>query len=141
MEHFREYPVSYFLLATCIFIVCWQLHVYSSKNNTGLPMANPANILFISNQHFVSLRGTPVLEKAHSHNDYEQGQPLLHALSLGFKYIEVDVFKIGNELYVSHFYPLFPDKKRRSGRCTCNRWPPSSSSRAVSFTRKGIPFF
>ena len=39
---------------------------------------------------------------AHSHNDYEHTQPLLDALDCKFKSIEVDVFSIGDSLFVAH---------------------------------------
>ncbi len=48
----------------------------------------------------------------HSHNDYHQKHPLKSALSLGYGSIEVDIYLIGNELYVSHNRPLVPNKKR-----------------------------
>jgi hypothetical protein len=41
---------------------------------------------------------------AHSHNDYVQDFPLHTALSLGFKSVEVDVYQIGKQLYVGHFW-------------------------------------
>jgi hypothetical protein len=52
------------------------------------------------------------LELGHAHNDYEHKRPLLDALSLGFNYIEVDVYLIDGELFVSHLYPLFKDEQR-----------------------------
>lgn len=39
---------------------------------------------------------------AHSHNDYEHYRPLFDALGYKFKSIEVDVFSIGDSLYVAH---------------------------------------
>ncbi|KQT16109.1 alkaline phosphatase [Chryseobacterium sp. Leaf404] len=39
---------------------------------------------------------------AHSHNDYEQKVPFWYALGSGAKSIEVDVFLVNNELFVSH---------------------------------------
>ena len=49
---------------------------------------------------------TPLLTNAHSHNDYEQEKPLFHAIKLGFASIEVDLWLIDEELYVSHNRPL-----------------------------------
>ncbi len=43
--------------------------------------------------------------KGHAHNDYEHQSPLLSALENGFISVEVDVYFIENELYVSHDYP------------------------------------
>lgn len=43
--------------------------------------------------------------KGHAHNDYEHQTPLFSALENGFTSIEVDVYLIENELYVSHDYP------------------------------------
>ncbi|MBI9016448.1 MAG: hypothetical protein JEZ07_04215 [Phycisphaerae bacterium] len=42
------------------------------------------------------------LLNAHSHNDYEQGRPLLDALDYGFCSVEADVFFDGNDLMVAH---------------------------------------
>ncbi|MGQ7871114.1 phosphatidylinositol-specific phospholipase C/glycerophosphodiester phosphodiesterase family protein [Sunxiuqinia sp. sy24] len=39
---------------------------------------------------------------AHSHNDYENEQPLFDALSHHFKSIEADVYAIGDSLFVAH---------------------------------------
>ena len=39
---------------------------------------------------------------AHSHNDYEHMRPLLDAIGYKFKSIEVDVFSIGDSLFVAH---------------------------------------
>jgi hypothetical protein len=50
------------------------------------------------------------LEQAHAHNDYEHERPLLDALAHGFNFIEVDVWLIENELYVSHHFPVFLQK-------------------------------
>ncbi|MBK8566526.1 MAG: hypothetical protein IPN76_25160 [Saprospiraceae bacterium] len=49
---------------------------------------------------------TPLLQ-AHAHNDYEHERPLFDALNQGFTHIEVDVHLIGNEIYVSHYTPLY----------------------------------
>ncbi len=45
---------------------------------------------------------TPVLTRAHSHNDYMQARPLDEALENGFNSIEVDVFPVNGELLVAH---------------------------------------
>jgi hypothetical protein len=42
------------------------------------------------------------LPRSHSHNNYEQGLPLLDALSRGFASIEADVVLLDGELYVAH---------------------------------------
>lgn len=47
------------------------------------------------------------LKNAHSHNDYCQNNPLTDALNNRFNSIEVDVFLIKNQLFVSHTYPVF----------------------------------
>jgi hypothetical protein len=52
------------------------------------------------------------LGKAHAHNDYEHERPLFDALSHGFNFIEVDVWLIDNDLYVSHLHPVFLDQNR-----------------------------
>jgi len=39
---------------------------------------------------------------AHAHNDYEHKQPLLGALNYKFKSIEVDVFSVGDSLFLAH---------------------------------------
>jgi hypothetical protein len=39
---------------------------------------------------------------AYSHNDYLNPRPLLDALELGFRGAEVDVFRVGTDLLVSH---------------------------------------
>jgi len=41
-------------------------------------------------------------KNAHSHNDYEQALPFYTAFLHGFASIEVDVFQVGNNLYVAH---------------------------------------
>ncbi len=43
--------------------------------------------------------------KGHAHNDYENEIPLLDAIKNGFTSVEVDVYLIENELYVSHDFP------------------------------------
>jgi hypothetical protein len=42
------------------------------------------------------------LVRAHAHNDYEHGRPLLDALSHGFCSVEADVFLVDEELLVAH---------------------------------------
>lgn len=39
---------------------------------------------------------------AHSHNDYEHDKPLVDAIDYKFKSIEVDVFSLGDSLFVAH---------------------------------------
>jgi alkaline phosphatase len=41
-------------------------------------------------------------KNAHSHNDYLQSQPFYTAHSNGFASMEIDVFQVGNALYVAH---------------------------------------
>lgn len=43
-----------------------------------------------------------VLDRAHSHNDYNRPRPLLQALECGFGSIEIDVFPVNGKLYVAH---------------------------------------
>lgn len=45
-----------------------------------------------------------------SHNDYEQQQPLVTALELGFQMIEADIHLIDGELYVVHDHPDNPQE-------------------------------
>lgn len=45
------------------------------------------------------------LVNGHSHNDYENDQPLFKALGHGFTSVEVDIYLIDGELYVSHDRP------------------------------------
>lgn len=47
------------------------------------------------------------LHNAYAHNDYWQKRPLFDALDNGYTNIEVDIFQVGDEFFVSHFYPLF----------------------------------
>lgn len=49
------------------------------------------------------------LENAFSHNDEQFNYPLLGALKLGFKYVEVDIHLIKGEIYASHRRPFFPN--------------------------------
>lgn len=44
----------------------------------------------------------PVLLAAHAHNDYRHARPLLDALELGYRSVEVDVFAVDDELLVGH---------------------------------------
>lgn len=43
-----------------------------------------------------------VLDRAHSHNDYEQARPLQEALDNGFASVEADVFLVDGKLLVGH---------------------------------------
>lgn len=45
---------------------------------------------------------TPVLTRAHAHNDYEHRRPLLDALDYGFTSVEADVHLSAGELHVAH---------------------------------------
>lgn len=45
---------------------------------------------------------TPLLTRAHSHNDYMQARPLDEALDNGFNSVEVDVFPVDGKLMVAH---------------------------------------
>src|SRR4030095_9098777 len=59
--------------------------------------------------------GLRPLIQAHSHNDYEQAQPLVDALKLGFCNIEADIYLVEGKLLVAH--PLertHPDKTLQS---------------------------
>lgn len=50
----------------------------------------------------------------HAHNDYNHQKPLFDALKLGFRSIEVDVFSIGDSLYVAHdFEDIKPGRTLR----------------------------
>jgi hypothetical protein len=42
------------------------------------------------------------LDRAHAHNDYEHGRPLLDALERGFGSVEADVYLVNGELLVAH---------------------------------------
>ena len=44
----------------------------------------------------------PVLLRAHAHNDYLHGRPLIYALGQGFVSVEVDIFLVVDKLYVGH---------------------------------------
>ena len=51
---------------------------------------------------------------AHAHNDYEHKQPLVDAINYKFKSIEVDVFSVGDSLFVAHdFSQIKPGKTLR----------------------------
>lgn len=51
---------------------------------------------------------------AHSHNDYEQAKPLIDAINYKFKSIEVDVFSVGDSLFIAHdFNQIKPGKTLR----------------------------
>ncbi len=43
--------------------------------------------------------------QGHAHNDYENENPLFDAIENGFTSVEVDVYLIDDNLYVSHDYP------------------------------------
>jgi len=44
----------------------------------------------------------PVMQRAHSHNDYEQPRPLLDALDQRYGSVEADIFLVEGELLVAH---------------------------------------
>jgi hypothetical protein len=46
--------------------------------------------------------GSTILLSAHAHNDYRHARPLLDALELGYRSVEVDVFAVDDELLVGH---------------------------------------
>jgi len=45
---------------------------------------------------------TVSLLPAYAHNDYRNRRPLVDALELGYRGVEADVFRVGNELLVGH---------------------------------------
>jgi len=45
---------------------------------------------------------TVALLPAYAHNDYRNRRPLVDALELGYRGVEVDVFRVGNALLVGH---------------------------------------
>ena len=45
---------------------------------------------------------TPLM-RAHAHNDYEHGRPLLDALEQGFGSVEADVYLVDGSLLVAHY--------------------------------------
>ena len=49
---------------------------------------------------------------AHAHNDYKHKRPFFDAWEKGFNSIEVDVFLIKGELYVSHLKPILKREKK-----------------------------
>lgn len=52
---------------------------------------------------------------AHAHNDYQHTRPLLDAVDCKFKSIEVDVFAIGDSLFVAHdFDKIAPGRTIRN---------------------------
>ena len=51
---------------------------------------------------------------AHAHNDYEHIRPLMDAIDYKFKSIEVDVFSVGDSLFLAHaFSQIKPGKTLR----------------------------
>jgi hypothetical protein len=53
----------------------------------------------------------PLMQRAHSHNDYHQNEPLFSALRHGIRSIEVDVFPRDNKLWVAHtIFELNPSR-------------------------------
>ena len=46
------------------------------------------------------------LQRAHSHNDYEQKRPLFEALARGICSVEADIWLVNGKLLVAHGLPL-----------------------------------
>ena len=67
-------------------------------------------ILFLSIGYQVTNAQTVI--PGHSHNDYENEEPLTTALSHDFMSIEIDIHLINDELYVAHDTPVNPDPDR-----------------------------
>ena len=55
---------------------------------------------------FNALAQTKPLLNAHAHNDYKHQKPFFDAYNKGFNSIEVDIFLLKGELYVSHLRPI-----------------------------------
>lgn len=81
----RALAVAVSLVAVATLVGCATGNADSSHTN-GAPMAADATFL----------------PHSHSHNNYEQGLPLVDALSRGFASIEADVVFLDGELYVAH---------------------------------------
>lgn len=58
------------------------------------------NMLLLASLFFAPQ--TPLITRAHSHNDYMQARPLDEALDNGFNSVEVDVFPVDGKLLVAH---------------------------------------
>lgn len=58
--------------------------------------------LVIFNSLVLAQTSITCLQNAHAHNDYYHDRPLLDALALGFKSIEVDIFLKDGQLLVGH---------------------------------------
>lgn len=58
----------------------------------------------------VLLDPVSVLPNGHSHNDYEHQRPLEDALMHGFNSVEVDIWRQGNRLLVTHDQPRGADR-------------------------------
>jgi len=70
---------------------------------------------FISLSLLTCKDGKTQVLPAHAHNDYRHEQPMFDALSCNFKSIEVDVFVIGDSLYVAHdFDEITPGRTIRN---------------------------
>lgn len=60
----------------------------------------------------ISQTGVEPLVRGHAHNDYAHDRPFWEAYENGFCSIEVDIFRVGDELYVAHDF-LGLGKKRK----------------------------
>ena len=58
----------------------------------------------------ISIGQVPILENAHSHNDYYRENPLFDAINLGFKSVEADIQLIDDDLYVAHNMPSYKNR-------------------------------
>lgn len=61
----------------------------------------------VAGLHSDFARAAGAVGPLHSHNDYSHRKPLRLALQNGFESVEADIWKIGNQLKVGHFPPLF----------------------------------
>lgn len=78
---------------------------------TGWLCAGPIPGSAVANTNDV----TPVLVRAHSHNDYTRTRPLFDALAAGFNSVEADVFLVGDRLLVGHHRWLLNDRLTLQG--------------------------
>lgn len=69
-------------------------------------------LCLISTPFFLLGQTVQPLPNAHAHNDYEHSRPLFDALAQGFTSIEVDVYLVGDDLYVYHDLPQTVDPSR-----------------------------
>jgi len=59
-------------------------------------------VIIMTNCGFENKEKIQLVLPAHSHNDYEHDKPLVDAIDYKFKSIEVDVFSLGDSLFVAH---------------------------------------